>query len=478
MTPKPERRPQRRQLTCVALPLLLSACALQSYQPATVDADAAAAAYLDRRTDDLGLRGYMLSHGHAESDWPVRRWGLDELTLLAFYYHPDLEVARARAGEARARVQPAAYRLPWGVSPRLEYHSSRPEDADSPWSLGFEVQIPLAGGSRQQALAERAEYLAQAAELEVGSTAWRVRSRVRAQMLALKSARESMALLERDLEARRSLVALLERRLAAGYAATTEVAAARLRLHETEGELAGAQTAAARATGELSAAVAVPIETLRGIQLDFSRLDALPDAVADRNARIEALRNRVDMRQRLLEFAAADAEVKLEVARQYPTVALRPGYLWDQGDNVWSLAMDLVAPPVLGNAPAIQAAQARRETAAQIALRDQAAIIAETDTALAAYRQSVVGARAAQQARLTQLARSEQMQKQFDAGYVDRIEATQARMEAIAVERNAQRARLDAQHALGRLEDALQRPLAGGPLSVYAPPPRAESAAQ
>jgi hypothetical protein len=152
--------------------------------------------------------------------------------------------------------------------------------------------------------------------------------------------------------------------------------------------------------------------------------------------------------------------------------------LWDQGDNVWSLAVDLVAPPVLGNAPAIQAAQARRETAVQIALRDQAAIIAETDTALAAYRQSVAGATAAHQASLTQLARSEQAQKQFDAGYVDRIEATQARLEAIAVERNAQRARADAQHALGRLEDALQRPLAGGPVPVYAPPFPPESAAQ
>jgi cobalt-zinc-cadmium efflux system outer membrane protein len=442
-----------------------------------VDTDAAAAAYLERRTDDPGLRAYMLSHGHPQADWPVQRWGLDELTLLAFYHHPDLEVARARAAEARARAQPAAYRLPWGVSPRLEYHSRTPEDSDSPWSLGFEVQIPLAGGSRQQALVERAEYLAQAAELEIGSTAWRVRSRVRAQMLALKAARESIELLERDLEARRALVALLERRLAAGYAATTEVAVARLRLHEAEGELAGAQTAAARAMGELCASVAVPVEALRDLRLDFSRLDALPDAVAERDARSDALRNRVDMRQRLLEFAAADAEVKLEVARQYPAIALRPGYLWDQGDSVWSLALDLVAPPVLGNAPAIEAAQARRETAAQIALRDQAAIIAETDTALAAYRQSVAGARSAQQAKLTQLARTEQTQKQFDAGYVDRIEATQARLEAMAVERNAQRAQLDAQHALGRLEDALQRPLAGGPVPVYAPPALPESTA-
>jgi outer membrane protein TolC len=230
--------------------------------------------------------------------------------------------------------------------------------------------------------------------------------------------------------------------------------------------------------GELAAALAVPIETLRALQLDFSRLDALPDTLTERDARGEALRNRVDMRQRLLEFSAADAEVKLEIARQYPTVSLRPGYLWDQGDNVWLLAVDLFAPPLLGNAPAIEVAQAHRETAAHIALRDQAAIIAETDTALVAYRQSVAGARAAHQASLTQLARASQAQKQFDAGYADRIEATQSRLEAIAVERNLWGARTGAQRALGRLEDALQRPLSGGPLPAYSPPAPAEAAAQ
>jgi hypothetical protein len=145
---------------------------------------------------------------------------------------------------------------------------------------------------------------------------------------------------------------------------------------------------------------------------------------------------------------------------------------------VWLLAVDLILPPVLGNAPAIAVAQARRETAAQIALRDQAGIIAQTDTALAAYQQSVAGARAAQQASRTQLARSDQAQKQFDAGYADRVEATQARLEAVVVERNLVSAHTGAQRALGTLEDALQRPLSGGPVPAYAPTAPAEAAAQ
>ncbi len=473
-----ERWRQRGPLSCAVLPILLAACALQTYQPAPVDTEAAAAAYLQRRTDDPGLKAYMLAHGHPESDWPVQRWGLDELTLLAFYYHPELQVARARAAEARARAQPDLQRLPWGVKPAIAHHSQKQEYSDSPWSLGFELEIPLAAASRQQAVIEREQFLAEAAELEVGNTAWRVRSQVRQRLVELNAAQQRVASLEHELDARGALVALLERRLAAGYAASTEVAAARLRLYEAHGELAVEQTAAARAQGELAATLAVPIEALNAAQLDFSGLAVLPDAPGERDARGDALRNRVDMRQRLLEFSAMDADVKLEIARQYPTVSLRPGYMWDQGDNVWMLAVDLILPPVLGNAPAIKVAQARRETAAQIVLRDQAAIIAQTDTALAAYRQSVVGAKAAQQASRTQLARSDQAQKQFDAGYADRVEATQARLEAVVVERGLVSAQTGAQRALGTLEDALQRPLSGRPVPAYSLPAPAEAAVQ
>ena len=450
------------------LPLcLLCACALQRYQPAKLDTDADAAAYLARRVDDPGLQAYMLAHGHPASAWPVQRWGVDDLTLLAFYYHPDLRVARAQAAQARAQVPAAAQPLPFAVKPVVAHHSREQDYSNSPWSLGFEIEIPIGGADRRQALVEQAGYLAEVAELEQGAAAWRVRSRLREALVALQAAHEGMALLEQQIEARRALVALLDKRLAAGYVGSGEVAAVRLRLHEAQGELAAAQTRAERALGELAAALAVPLASVRGMQLDFSQLDTLPAAPDENHARAQALRNRVDMRQRLLEFAAVDAQVKLQVARQYPTVALRPGYLWDQGDSIWLLAADFVLPPLLGNRPAIEAAQAARDAAGQVALREQAGIIAQTDAALATYRQSLASAGAMQQASATQLARSGQAQKQFDAGYADRVELTQARIEALAVQRNAQAARVEARQALGRLEDAQQRPLAGGPLPAY-----------
>src|SRR5262245_58017272 len=58
--------------------------------------------------------------------------------------------------------------------------------------------------------------------------------------------------------------------------------------------------------------------------------------------------------------------------------------------------------------------------------------------------------------------------KQFDAGYIDRVELVGARLEHLAAERNALALRVESQAALGALEDALQAPLVGGPLPPLA----------
>lgn len=443
----------------VAVLCVAGGCARQSYTPRPLDIERAAAAYVERRTDDPRFEAFMRARGHA---WPVQHWGLSELTLLAFYYRAELEVARAQAQAARAQADVAALHPPLTVTPRLEHHSADGVQ-DTPWSLGFEVEIPLLAGTRRAALLEQAEYLAQAAELGVGTEAWRVRSEVRLRLLEVYAERERVASLEREVQQQRTALALLESRRQAGYAAVTEVDTVRLRLVQAVADLAQARTELERAMGGLAQAVALPLERLREMELSFAELEQLPEAPERSSARRGALTNRLDMRRRLLEFAADDAAVKLEVARQYPQLALRPGYLWDQGDNVWSFALDLMLPASLTHAPALRAAEARREAAAQAALLVQATVIGAVDARLAAYQQARVGARAALDASATQAVRDAQIERQFDAGQVDRLELTLARIESILVARRAHAGRVDAQRALGELEDALQAPLAGGP---------------
>src|SRR5689334_726817 len=109
----------RNQLTpivCAALVCaLLPACTMQSYRAAPIDAAASAQRFAERRVDTPQLREYMLAHGRASNDWPVQRWGMSELTLAAFYDHPELEVARAQAQAVRAEGLAATHRLPLGI---------------------------------------------------------------------------------------------------------------------------------------------------------------------------------------------------------------------------------------------------------------------------------------------------------------------------------------------------------------------------
>src|SRR5262245_36391470 len=106
-------------------------CTLQRYEPAPLDPAASAQRFESRTTDAPGLKQYMLEHGHPASDWPVQRWSLADLTLLAFFYRPDLEVARAQAAAARAQVAAATQRPPIGLKPVVWHHSLQPPETTS-----------------------------------------------------------------------------------------------------------------------------------------------------------------------------------------------------------------------------------------------------------------------------------------------------------------------------------------------------------
>lgn len=444
--------------------LFVSACATYNYQPGSLDAAAEAQGFGARSMAAPALKDYLAAHGRAPAEWPLPEWALPELTLLAFYYHPDLALARAQATAARAEAELAGRRSPFKIAALVEHHDRRGEGSDSPWSLGFDVAIPIASSGRRSAIVERAGYLAAAAELNVGSVAWQVRSRVRARLLDVYAAHSATLHREAELRTRTTLVTLLERRVAAGFDAAPELTDARIKLSEAKGRLASAATAERQARGELAAALGVAPDTLQGQPLSFAEFEVVADAPPPADLQREALTNRLDLRQALLDYAAADATVKLEVARQYPELTLRPGYSWDQGVGVWSLAAGLLLP--VDSAPAIRAAEAQREVAARRALRQQADVITAVQSSLATYRQAAAGANEAALMSRTQSARAAQAQKQFEAGYLDRLELTQSLVEAGAIARNALTAQLETQRALGRLEDALQRPLAGGPVPL------------
>ncbi len=197
------------------------------------------------------------------------------------------------------------------------------------------------------------------------------------------------------------------------------------------------------------------------MKFGFPVIETAVFASTDNELRGLALRNRLDVHRKLLEFGAADSEVKLAVAAQNPDIVLGPGYTWDQGDNVWSLAVALSVPSAARATAAIREAQARRELAAQLFIAVQAGAIADTERASVQYRLARERVAAARRQTGLQQEQEARVTRQFEAGAADRLQRVAAKLEALATRAVLDAAQTELRQSLARLEDAVQRPFFG-----------------
>jgi len=314
---------------------------------------------------------------------------------------------------------------------------------------------------KRAARAERSAILADAADLDVAGAAWLARSRVRDRYLELRANRDTLASIDAQLGARGEMVALVNRRVEAGMLSARDLAAERVAFSQLEQMHNQEMARRQRARGELGAALGLPLEVFERMTLRFDA-DVSPGIDLDAGVlRGLALRNRLDVHRKLLEFGAADAEVKAAVAAQNPDITLGPGYTWDQGDNIWSLALGLSLPPATRTRASIREAQARRELAAEQFTATQAAVIGLAAQAGAQYRLSREGVAGAERQLQLQQEQESRINRQFDTGAADRMQRIAARIETLAAQTLLQSALAGQRQALAQLEDAVQRPLLG-----------------
>src|SRR5258705_4537314 len=97
--------------TCmVVLLAALAGCA--RYHEQKLEADKTLSSFEERSVEDNKLQSFLATNraSTVESWHAPEKWDLDTLTLVAFYYHPSLDVARAQWNSATATIRTAAGR--------------------------------------------------------------------------------------------------------------------------------------------------------------------------------------------------------------------------------------------------------------------------------------------------------------------------------------------------------------------------------
>ena len=433
---------------------LLSGCT--TYQPKDLNPATSQAQLEGRTLTDAGLARFLNAHGAPAA---VETWDLNRLTLAAFYFSPELDLARTQLAEAQANARTAAAR----PNPSLNFTPGYNKDATggvTPWILGYALDVPLdLVGQRTYRTAE-AKSQAEVARLRLASAAWLARTTVRRALTELHSA-EGAALVWREQQPLLMQAAkIVEAQVKAGEVSPLEAAQSRIALNRAELAAREADRSVALARSRLAEAVGVPLSALTGVNISFADLSAPSAPLAPAEARRLAAQNRADLLAALADYAASQSVLQAEIARQYPDLSFGPGYQLDQGEGKWSLSLGLTLPIFHQNQGPIAAAQARRESAAAKFVSLQHRILAEVDRASAAYTSALGDLETvnAMRGSLTQQAKT--VLAQQTAGETSRLELTRAQLELADNARAELEARSRVEQALTAFEDVLQRPLA------------------
>ena len=387
-------------------------------------------------------------------------WDFDALLLAAIYYNPDLEVARAHWKVAQAEVITAGGRPNPTVSVVPEYDFT-PTSGMSPWLPSINFDLPIETAGKRGYRVARSEHLSEAARLNISSTAWQVRSKLRLSLLQLSAAQQRTGVLRRQFSAQEQLVKLLQQRLGAGVISRMEISAPQLALAKTRMDLIEGQRQELASRADVAEAVGVTARALSEIEVvvDLPKAWFTGGESEAMELRREALQSRPDILGSLAEYASSQSALQLELAKQYPDVHLGTGYQWDQGENKWQLGLTAEIPVLNRNQGPIAEAEGRRSEAAAKMKALQAKVITDFDRAYESLRMAEKALAGLEELADSARRQQEGVESQMRAGGADQVDLLNAKIEFETSELARVNLLIKTSQALADLENIVQRPI-------------------
>jgi outer membrane protein, heavy metal efflux system len=455
-----------RLFFCTLMAFTLAGCV--RFKPQPISPTQTAARFEQGSLADEALRQYTETNLHRTfQTWPPAAWDLEILTLAAFYFNPDLAVARANYDSVAAGKITAAQRPNPTVSVSPVYNTTTA--VPSPWLVTASLDVPIETAGKRGYRRAQAQHLSDAARFGLATAAWDIRARLRRAMLELWAAQEGETLLRAQQTAQESIVRLLEKEQAAGGISPAEVTRERIALEQTRLAWLDAESRRAQARVQLAGVIGLPQRALDGVTISFEAFAQPPPELPAADARRRALFNRTDILGALADYAASESALQLQIAKQYPDVHLNPGYEFDQGSDKWGVGLSMELPILNHNRGPIAEAEARRKESAAKFNALQARVFGEIEIALAGSE----NARQKFAAAAALLAQSQQQERatleMFKAGEVSSQAVAAAKLESATAALAQLDARMKAQQAVTALEAALQSPLEL-PTSLLVPP--------
>lgn len=452
-----------RKLALLALLSLgLNACGFQEYIAKPIDQAALTKKITDKQPDNEQFHQFLIVNGYLPQQLPIQQWRLDDLIYCAMFFNPILDSARAKWRSAEAAMLTAAERrLPTISGERTEKTNNKSEDP-SPYAYSISIAIPIETANKRNIRIESAQHLSEAAKLGIAQAAWQLRYDVANTFIEYQANRELINVLSKEKAYREEIVSIYQKRIDLGESATIELIKAKLQLQTLNTELESRQRNHTVLLSRLAGHLGVPLPQVERMQISDTKNNVDTTALNGINKddlQTRALLNRLDIRIALERYAVAEAKLKMEIAKQYPDLVIRPEYTYEFGDKMWTLGLSGLMTILTKNKLAIAEATQLREVEAKQFETLQTAVISEVNLANARLAQAAQMLANKQTLYQQQQMNTSRMESRLRAGETDRLEFTYAKLEEVIAEQQVALARFHLASSTNELENAIQAPL-------------------
>ncbi len=450
---------QHIKLAIICFAFSLPACQHQKYQAKPISVDDIAAQQINKNPNNSDFLDYLITQGYSQSQLPISEWQADNLSLCAFYFHPEVEVSKQQL--ALAETEQSLAQL--NNSPSISVAPGRSDDNVNPWTFGLSLSIPISTNQKRSIALESTQHLSEAARINIAEKLWQIRQRVHVDFTQYQYYQLQTSITQEILMHKQAIVAMLEKRLATGYSATAELTAAQVSLKETRQSLSQIEHAILGLSHQIAQDIGLTYTTFSGLPLNKPTFDEWmhpqAHALAMPQVQTRTVLNRLDIRAALARYAAQEAKLKLEYAKQIPDLSLNPSYNFEEGINFWSLGITTLLRFAQNNNAMIAKANALRDVEAAQFNVLQYQVVANAENARIQYVQKL-----AEHAQLLDLQenvekQTAQTKQRFAAGFADRLELTQGLLTASIQKQASLQSALNVKLAALALEDAMQIPL-------------------
>lgn len=441
--------------------MILGGCATYHYEASPLQNKQLAEEYLGRNLDDPHLKDFLDQHHYPINQWPMKNWDIDALALAAYYFHPELQIAISEYDKANIHAEFVNQRINPGVSVPPEYHSDT-GGGKSPWSVGLLFDFILERPAKRQARYEQAQAELNTARIHVNSVAWNIYSEMRRMYFNYQAVLKNQELLARQKEYAEQNMQLLNRRMELGQASEFEVSSMQLELQRVRLALTSHKVTVVEAWHALASSLGLPASALVNVQFpdEYQKYYAAISNLDQSELQGIALTQRMDIQQALAEYAAHEAQIRLEIEKQYPDITLSPGFLFDQGDNIWQLGAAWVLPlfHTQNEGPIMEALAERKIKQAEF-LALQSRVINEVSSARDGLKAQIEALKEAEQLLEEVHDRNQQINRQYKLGYADHLQLSRSLLEMASVEQAVSELKYSVIKTAGQLEDTLQYPI-------------------